>query len=134
MLPRNIDLTANSDFGIGGGIFMDTPIEIPINEYNLMTHEQYDKLMWWEGIFGRKRYYMDKSKIFNKEWSFIEKYKHECQRCGKKIIVPWKNIYGLCKECDEIVSHNSKKIPWKISRPVIRRIGDRGQGDLFDLR
>ena len=64
MLPHNIDLTEHSDFGIGGGIFMDTPIEIPIDEYHLMTPEQYYKLMWWEGIFGRRRHYMEKSKIF----------------------------------------------------------------------
>lgn len=136
MLPGNIDLTANRDFGIGGGISLidaDTIIGIDVDG-EMMSIDQYDRLVEWESVFGKKRHMNQKSTIFNKELPFIEKSKHECQRCGKKIIFPWKNFYGLCEECDEIVSHNSKKIPWKTSKPVIRRVGDRGQGDLFDLR
>lgn len=136
MLPGNIDLTANRDFGAQGGVnFIDADTILGIDvDGEMMSIDQYDKIVKWESVFGKKRHMNQKSTIFNKEWSFIEKSKYECQRCGKKIIVPWKNFYGLCKECDEIVSHNSKKIPWKISKPIIRRVGDRGQANLFDLR
>jgi len=55
MLSPEIDLTANGDFGLGVGFFMDTPIEIPLDEYDSMSRDEYEALLWWEGIFGKKK-------------------------------------------------------------------------------
>lgn len=132
MLPHNIDLTENGDFGIGGGIFMDTPIEIPMDEFHLMTPEQYDKLMWWEGIFGRRRHYMEKSKIFNTEEKFKTHWEHHCLRCGVELRIPWNIIGGCCGECDEIVTH--RIIPWRENHMSIHDGRRNPKYDLFNSR
>ncbi|EJT5937207.1 hypothetical protein N2W52_001975 [Clostridium perfringens] len=42
---------------------------------------------------------------------------NSCERCGKKIKIPWDNCYGICKKCDnEIRKELSKqysRIPWR---------------------
>jgi len=136
MLPGNIDLTANRDFGAHGLInFINTDTLTGIDvDGEMMSIDQYDKLVEWESVFGRKRHMNQKSTIFNPEWPFIERAKRECQRCGKPIIAPWKNFYGLCEECNKTLPQDMRRIPWKIHKPIIRRVGDRGQANLFDLR
>lgn len=117
VLPRNIDLTEHRDFGGSNTFFFDTPIEIPIDEYRLMTPDEYDHIMWYEGIFGRNRHYMDKSKIF--DTPDVKRYWDcHCARCGVELRTPWNLRGGLCKECDEIVEFDegdmrTPRAPWK---------------------
>lgn len=112
MLPRNIDLTENRDFSGGGEIFMDTIIEIPLSEYQLMTCDEYEKLRWWEGIFGRKRHYTEKDQVFDVEGKYVNKWKHHCYRCGELIRIPWLNFNSVCHKCNDILK-NGGRIPWK---------------------
>lgn len=56
MLPPNIDLTEYGDFG-GHATFMDTPVDLDFHdEETLMTADEYEHIVWWESIFGRKRH------------------------------------------------------------------------------
>lgn len=115
MLPRNIDLTENRDFSGGNFAFFDVPIEIPMDEFHLMTPEEYDHLMWWEGIFGKKRHYTQKSEVFDAEKRYYNHWNHHCLRCGAELRIPWKIYGGLCKKCDEIVTYEEggTRTPWK---------------------
>ena len=127
-LPRNIDLTANRDFG--DNRFNDTLLIFPIDiERELMTSEEYDELIKWEKIFGRKQHEDQKNKIFDSEAKFNKCWENICHRCGKLIKVPWNNISGICKNCNNYL--NSDRIPWKEETfediVNVRR-------DLFELR
>lgn len=137
MLPRNIDLTEHRDFGGGNVFILDTIIEIPIDEYHLMTPDEYDHLMWWEGIFGRRRHYTEKSKVFDVEKRFESHWNHHCLRCGVALRIPWKTHNGLCKKCDDIVSleEGGTRIPWKRSHKSLNEGGHRDpKYDLFNSR
>ena len=130
-MTGNIDLTEHHDFSSGlteGDDLVATWLDTEI-----MTADQYETVVKWERVFG-KRHRNEKDKIFDKELPFVEKSKDCCQRCGCDLRVPWKRVYGLCIRCNDIVEHNVQQIPWKSYTPRIRRVGDRGQGDLFDLR
>jgi len=131
MLPPNIDLTEHMDFSGGNGeIFFDTPIEIPLDEYRLMSNDEYEHLMWWEGIFGRKRHYTSKSELFKKPKINL------CHHCGKLLRIPW--YFRVCRDCykkgntsfDNYI-HKDNRIPWaKMSNHSIRNV----QYDLFNRR
>lgn len=119
MLPPNIDLTESSDFGLGSGIFMDTPVDLDdLDARNNMSIDEYDYLVWWEGIFGRKRHRNQKWKLFPRiglDVPYDPENPHPsyCVRCGKEIRIPWKNYYGLCFECNnKIETTVGGKIPW----------------------
>ena len=111
-LPRNIDLTANRDFG--NNIFNHTLI-FPIDvERELMTKEEYDELIKWENIFGRKWHKNQKNKIFDSEINFNKYWENTCYRCGRPIRIPWNNIRGICKNCNNHLEKPSyDRIPWK---------------------
>ena len=125
MLSPKIDLTEHRDFGGGTIDLMDTPIEIPYDEYELMTPDEYERLIWLEGIFGKRGHWNQKHKIFNIDDSpFISRNKSHCYRCGKPFRIPWDNIGGVCRKCD---SENSEMcnsvqvIPWKKCQSPIER-------------
>ena len=124
MLPSNIDLTENRDFsGFGtSNIFLDTPIEIPMDEYQLMTPEQYDHLIWWEGIFGRKRHYTQKREVFDLNKKCVIIYTHHCMRCGERLKLPWLNSNGICKKCKYIIEIENGKLPWNRKNEIINGI------------
>lgn len=124
MLPRNIDLTEHQDFS--SGETLDELISVWFDN-EPMTPVQYEAVCRWESIFGR-RHRNEKDRIFDSEIPFV-KDETRYPRCGCDIRVPWKRFYGLCKKCGDI-----QQIPWKMYNMSIRRIGDRGQGDLFELR
>lgn len=128
MLPSNIDLTENRDFG--GGETEDTLVSIYLDA-ELMTPEQYETVIRWERIFGKKRHTNEKNSLFDEETPFIDIWRNKCQRCGKEL-APWNITYSLCRDCNRIVENNVQQIPWRTYR--VTRINDRGQGDLFDLR
>jgi hypothetical protein len=126
----NIDLTEHHDFG---GVEEGDTLFSAWLDTEIMTADQYETVVKWERVFGR-RHRNEKDKIFDKDFPFIEISVDKCHRCGCDLRAPWKRVYGLCIRCNDIVEHNVQQIPWKTYTPHIRRVGDRGQGDLFDLR
>ena len=120
MLPSNIDLTERADFG---DVFSISPADLNLDDFdtrNEMSTDEYDLLVWWESIFGKKRHINQKWDIFPKLNLSVEN-PHTlcCARCGKVIRIPWKNYghhypwenYGLCFECNEKIE-TWGKIPW----------------------
>ena len=99
MLTPRVDLTAHMDFS-GGSIidFFDTRLdEILDDEYALISTDEYKRLTWWEGIFGRKEHKNQKHEIFSKD---INELMTRCLRCGKPFRIPWDSIGGICRKCD----------------------------------
>lgn len=129
MLTRNIDLTENRDFG---GRFqitaMDTPIELWEAD-NIMTTEDYEKIIRRESIFGKKRHTNGNHRIFGRT-TFVKNLESRCYRCGKELKLPWeRNRMELCKQCSDKVKHDNQylKFPWNYIS-IIRT------DDLFNLR
>ena len=85
-------------------------VEIPDDEYELMTTEEYELLTWWEGIFGKKEHRNQKHEIFSKD---INELMTSCPRCGKPFRIPWDNIGGVCRKCNDEVFDPSHNLPWK---------------------
>ena len=129
-MTGNIDLTEHHDFG---GVEEGDTLIATWLDTEIMTADQYETVAKWEKVFG-KRHRNEKDRIFNKELQLIEKSKDHCQRCGCDLRVPWKRVYGLCIRCNDYLENKVQQIPWKNYTLHIRRVGDRGQGDLFDLR
>ena len=122
MLPSNIDLTERADFGRPSLTFDLNDLD-DIDTRNEMSTDEYDLLVWWESIFGRKRHINQKWNIFPRINLKVAEDPHTlyCERCGKPIRIPWKNYghqfpwenYGLCFECNEkIETETWGKIPW----------------------
>lgn len=123
MLTENIDLTENRDFG---GSFQITAMDIPDN---IMTLEDYDKIIRRESIFGKKRHTNGKHRIFGRT-TFVKNLESHCYRCGKELKLPWeRNRMELCKQCSDKVKHDNQylKFPWNYIS-IIRT------DDLFNLR
>ena len=123
MLTENIDLTENRDFG---GSFQITAMDIPDN---IMTLEDYDKIIRRESIFGKKRHTNGKHRIFGRT-TFVKNLEFHCYRCGKELKLPWeRNRMELCKQCSDKVKHDNQylKFPWNYIS-IIRT------DDLFNLR
>lgn len=123
MLTGNIDLTENRDFG---GSFQITAMDIPDN---IMTLEDYDKIIRRESIFGKKRHTNGKHRIFGRT-TFVKNLESHCYRCGKELKLPWeRNRMELCKQCSDKVKHDNQylKFPWNYIS-IIRT------DDLFNLR
>ena len=129
MLTGNIDLTENRDFG---GNFQITAMDIPIElseADNIMTLEDYDKIIRRESIFGKKRHTNGKQHIFGRT-TFVKNLESHCYRCGKELKLPWeRNRMELCKQCSDKVKHDNQylKFPWNYIS-IIRT------DDLFNLR
>ena len=123
MLTGNIDLTENRDFG---GSFQITAMDIPDN---IITLEDYDKIIRRESIFGKKRHTNGKHRIFGRT-TFVKNLESHCYRCGKELKLPWeRNRMELCKQCSDKVKHDNQylKFPWNYIS-IIRT------DDLFNLR
>ena len=123
MLPSNIDLTERADFGDTSLISLADLNLDDIDTRNEMSTDEYDLLVWWEGIFGKKRHINQKWDIFTRiNLNGVEDPNALCCiRCGKVIRIPWKNYghhypwanYGLCFECNEKGETETwGKIPW----------------------
>lgn len=77
-----------------------------------MTNEEYDGLIKWEKIFGRRQHKNQKNKIFDSETKFNKYWENTCYRCGKPIRVPW--MGEICKNCNNhLEKTSSDRIPWK---------------------
>lgn len=129
MLTGNIDLTENRDFSGGFQITaMNTPIELSEAD-NIMTTEDYEKIIRRESIFGKKRHTNGKHHIFGRT-TFVKNLESRCYRCGKELKLPWeRNRMELCKQCSDKVKHDNQylKFPWNYIS-IIRT------DDLFNLR
>lgn len=129
MLTGNIDLTENRDFG---GSFQITAMDIPIElseADNIMTTEDYEKIIRRESIFGKKTHTNGKHRIFGRT-TFVKNLESRCYRCGKELKLPWeRNRMELCKQCSDKVKHDNQylKFPWNYIS-IIRT------DDLFNLR
>lgn len=138
MLPSNIDLTANGDFRRSATFTGRFDIPIELWDEDIMTSDDYEKLKWWEKMFGKRRHENRKRAIFGIANSlFVRDLENRCCRCGKEFRLPWeREKRELCKRCSDEIEHDNQylKFPWNYMKLSVRRIGDRGQGDLFDLR
>ena len=125
MLTGNIDLTENRDFG---GRFQITEMNIWEAD-NIMTTEDYEKIIRRESIFGKKTHTNGNHRIFGRT-TFVKNLESRCYRCGKELKLPWeRNRMELCKQCSDKVRHDNQylKFPWNYIS-IIRT------DDLFNLR
>ena len=149
MLPSNIDLTEKADFG-RPSLIMEIPADLDLDDFdsgNKMSSNEYNSLIRWESIFGKRKHINQKWNIFprlNLNVSYGSENPHTlyCARCGKAIRIPWKNYesrcpwknYGLCSECNEkIKTETWGKIPWNHHTYVFSRNDERGY-DLFNSK
>ena len=149
MLPSNIDLTEKADFGQPSLIIMDVPVGLDLDDFdseNKMSYNEYNSLIRWESIFGKRKHINQKWSIFprnglNVSYGSENPYTLYCARCGKAIRIPWKNYgshrpwknYELCSECNEkIETETWGKIPWKHTSTSSRN-DERGY-DLFNSK
>ena len=140
MLPSNIDLTEKADFGQPSLIIMDVPVGLDLDDFdseNKMSSNEYNSLIRWESIFGKRKHINQKWSIFprnglNVSYGSENPYTLYCSRCGKVIRIPWKN-YELCSECNEkIKTETWGKIPWKHNSTSSRN--DEKGYDLFNSK
>ena len=146
MLPSNIDLTEKADFGSPSSMSMDTPVDLDLDDLdseNEMSSNEYNSLIKWESIFGKRKH-------INRKWNIFPRLGLNgaedsnalcCIRCGKVIRIPWKNYghrypwgnCGLCFECNEKEETETwGKIPWKHTSTSSRN-DERGY-DLFNSK
>ena len=148
MLPSNIDLTERADFG---DVSVTSYIDLNVDDFdtrNNMSTDEYDSLIWWEGIFGKKRHINQKWKIFpriglNVSYNPENPYTLYCARCGKVIRIPWKNYgcfspwkdYNLCFECnDKVETEVKSKIPWDYTMNSPSSMNDEKGYNLFNSK
>ena len=146
MLPSNIDLTEKADFG-RPFLIMEIPVDLDLDDFDSeyeMSSNEYNSLIRWESIFGKRKHINQKWSIFPRNglnYGSENPYTLYCSRCGKVIRIPWKN-YGwrslwkkqrLCFECNEkIETETWGKIPWKHTSTSSRN-DERGY-DLFNSK
>ena len=148
MLPSNIDLTEKADFG-RPSLIMEIPVDLDLDDSDSeckMSSNEYNSLIRWESIFGKRKHINQKWKIFpriglNVSYNPENPHTLYCARCGKVIRIPWKNYeshrpwknYRLCSECNEKVEIDFKgRIPWKYTSTSSRN-DERGY-DLFNSK
>ena len=148
MLPSNIDLTERADFGADfGDVSLISPADLNLDDIdtrNEMSTDEYDLLVWWEGIFGKKRHVNQKWDIFPRLTLDVAEDPNAlcCARCGKVIRIPWKNYghhypwgnYELCFECNKKMETEARgKIPWRTMNNFSSRSDERGY-NLFNSK
>ena len=148
MLPSNIDLTERADFGLPSSMSMDTPVDLDLDDFdtrNKMSSNEYNSLIRWESIFGRKRHINQKWDIFPRLGLDVAEDPNAlcCIRCGKPIRIPWKNYghrypwgnYGLCFECNEKEETETwGKIPWNHNMNKFSSRNDERGYNLFNSK
>ena len=149
MLPSNIDLTEKADFGRPSSTIMEIPADLDLDDFdsgNKMSSNEYNSLIRWESIFGKRKHINQKWNIFprnglNVSYGSENPHTLYCARCGKAIRIPWKNYgshhpwknYGLCSECNEKREIDFKgRIPWKHTSTSSRN--DEKGYDLFNSK
>ena len=139
MIPRNIDLTVNRDFGRAGeGNFISLPLAVRDGE--LMSSDEYEELCKYESVFGKRvrnqarEVLGDLYDLPQKDKEF-EMWRQTCLRCGKRLF-PWDNIGGICKDCDNEItqSYGFWNIPWLSENTFDTPRDTHSVMDIFDLR
>lgn len=137
-MTTKTDLTENRDFSGGNGrprfIPLDSSIRIDeLLDSDAMSTEEYEKILAYEKVFGRRRHFTSAIDVFSKsDYEWRMEMSGYCQRCGKLFRIPWKKRYGLCPECDDAIFYTlgKRKTPWKME-VVGNKIDDR---DVLQLR
>ena len=148
MLPSNIDLTEKADFGSPSSMSMDTPVDLDLDDLdseNEMSSNEYNSLIKWESIFGKRKH-------INRKWNIFPRLGLNgaedsnalcCIRCGKVIRIPWKNYghrypwgnCGLCFECNEKEETETwGKIPWNRNMNKFSSRNDERGYNLFNSK
>lgn len=148
MLPSNIDLTEKADFGSPSSMSMDTPVDLDLDDLdseNEMSSNEYNSLIKWESIFGKRKH-------INRKWNIFPRLGLNgaedsnalcCLRCGKVIRIPWKNYghrypwrnCGLCFECNEKEEIETwGKIPWNRNMNKFSSRNDERGYNLFNSK
>lgn len=141
-MDRRIDLTAHNDFSFGAVV---TPLES--DEFDILVNDMYDsvnmsledyeKLVKYEKIFGRKRHFTDAMTVFmQSDEEYRNSYRNHCWRCGKERRIPWKITGDLCEECEEKMSRKKTFKDYIFGYQSMLSFGEadeRGR-DLFALR
>lgn len=148
MLPSNIDLTEKADFGRPSSMSMDTPVDLDLDDLdseNEMSSNEYNSLIKWESIFGKRKH-------INRKWNIFPRLGLNgaedsnalcCIRCGKVIRIPWKNYghrypwgnCGLCFECNEKEETETwGKIPWNRNMNKFSSRNDERGYNLFNSK
>ena len=136
MLPPNIDLTEHRDFGESDFSLGIIDFDIPIDDDVPVTSDQYERMLEYEKIFGRKYHHNQVRDVLGYIYDIPKKdyidWKSHCARCGKTL-VPWDNLGGICRECDSQCnqSYGYGQIPWQEYKSS--RIQDRIM-DIFSMR
>lgn len=151
MLPSNIDLTEKADFGSPSSMSMDTPVDLDLDDLdsgNNMSTNEYNSLIKWESIFGKRKHINRKWNIFprlglNVSYDSENPHTLYCSRCGKVIRIPWKNYghrypwrnCGLCFECNEKEETETwGKIPWNRNMNKFSSRNDERGYNLFNSK
>lgn len=137
MLSGKVDLTENGVFRHSDG---QNGYDIPIDYWDegCMTSGQYEAMLRWERIFG-KRHRNEKYKVFEKTTG-IGSMETRCCNCGKSLF-PWNKVVHasikspvFCHDCYEKFNEFGRdfKFPWRIGN----RTGspDMTFYNLFNLR
>ena len=142
MMNRKIDLTLHNDFSGGGAVItpiddFDIVVDKDIYDLRYMSTDDYERLLKYEKIFGRKRHFTDEMEVFMKsdeEYRSIRR--DHCWRCGKKHRIPWKITGDLCEECEEKISRKKtfKELILGYQSVISFREADERGRDLFALR
>lgn len=143
MLPSNIDLTENHDFG-NSSVSLDIRIGGFIDDV-FVTADQYEVYEKYTKIFGNTRHKNQAREILGDLYDLPKKdkygWKTHCHKCGR-LLFPW-NHNGLCEKCkDTMVFETGKRIttyrhirspfPWESSYDL-ERFPNRIK-NIFDLR
>lgn len=140
MMNRKIDLTLHNDFSGGGAVI--TPLDdFDIAVDNLydtrnMSNDDYEKLIKYEKIFGRKRHFTDAMEVFMKsDEEYRYRYINHCWRCGKEHRIPWKITGDLCEECEEKINRKKTFKEYILGYQSVTSFGEDERGrELFALR
>lgn len=136
-IPRNIDLTANHDFGRDGRIIIPALSIDTLLDEEISTSDEYELVARHESIFGKRRYRSQVNEAFGPLFNIpfeSENWNRICVRCGR-FLFPWNNLGGICRECDNQLNQSYgplwDNIPWH--RYDTPRLPNRVM-DIFDLR
>ena len=132
MIPDNIDLTANRDFGAGrlADAWFDVPFEpddfFAGHENEVMTTDKYEELLEKERFFGKNVHPNRKWDVFKRQEdneAFNERRKCHCFRCGAQVKIPWRIYEGLCEKCEnEMMGEDSFSFP--MARKDVFHLGE----------
>lgn len=135
-MDYRIDLTEHRDFNrpIDRSVHSLTDINL---DDELMTNDDYDRIVAWENMFGKRRHDNRKRLVFraSRERAYFESAHLSCLRCGVEFREPWRRRQsGLCADCDDTFNHGLSGIPWRSRTDLASGLADDRGWNLFNLR